>query len=90
MNSSSTIVIQVNRTTNYNVDLVDQMKARYLSICHNCGKSIELGDTIRSEYDNSSEYWRAVHDDCRRPTEEVTDGEWKQPGPDYSGSGSGR
>ena len=62
----------------YSWRIVFLMKARYLSICHNCSKSIELGDTIRSEYDNSSEYWRAVHDDCRRPTEEVTDGEWKE------------
>ena len=45
------------------------LKARYTGFCHNCDKSIELGDVIRQDYDNVRESWRAVHDDCCQPTE---------------------
>jgi uncharacterized UBP type Zn finger protein len=42
------------------------LKARYTGICHNCGRSIEKGDEIHSDYDNETEKLRAVHDDCTR------------------------
>lgn len=45
------------------------LKARYTGVCHNCDKSIELGDVIRQDYDNVKEGWRAVHDECGYPAE---------------------
>ena len=40
------------------------MKARYQSLCHNCGRAIVRGDALRTEFDNSTDRWRGVHDDC--------------------------
>ena len=40
------------------------MKARYQSTCHNCCRSIVRGDAIRTEFDNRTDRWRGVHDDC--------------------------
>jgi len=44
-----------------------KMKARYTGTCHNCQKSIEVGDEISSDYDNWTAKWKAVHDDCNNP-----------------------
>ena len=49
------------------------MRARYTGVCHNCDKSIELGDVIRQDYDNVRESWRAAHHDCSDPAQERSD-----------------
>ena len=40
------------------------MKARCWSICHNCGRTIVEGDDLRTDYDNKTARWKAIHDDC--------------------------
>ena len=40
------------------------MRARYRTLCHNCERHIERGDDIRTDFDNRTEKWRAVHCDC--------------------------
>jgi len=40
------------------------MKAKYQSTCHNCVKAIVQGDSIRMDFDNRNDKWRAVHYDC--------------------------
>jgi len=49
------------------------LKARYSGVCHNCDKSIELGDVIRQDYDNVRKGWRAVHGDCADPAQGKND-----------------
>ena len=44
----------------------EALKARYTGICHNCDKSIEKGDDLRSDYDNRISGWSSIHDDCTR------------------------